>query len=117
MKKYDEAVNSLPQKGDLVFVRGEIDASLEPKSEEDIIQAPIHMLKVARLCVEEWSKSAEFGSKVFETLKTFEYSKLDLFQKAVFHVLASCEYKDGLFDIQNANIEWDFKVENWKKEF
>ena len=115
MKKYQEAINSLPKKGDLVFVKEELDLFLGPEAAKDSGQAELHILKAAWLCLQEWSKSAEFGPKVFETLKTTDYSKLDLFQKAVIHILASCQYKDGFFDVQNAEIAWDQGVENWKK--
>lgn len=112
MKRYEEAINLLPQKGDLIEL---LDHFLEPKTEHEIEQSPIQVLKAAYLCIQEWSSAEEFGAKVFETLKTVEYSKLDLFQKAVLHILASCQYKDGFFDIQSAEIDWNFNVEEWKK--
>ncbi|MCR5310888.1 MAG: hypothetical protein K6E32_05655 [Lachnospiraceae bacterium] len=115
MKKYEEAINSLPQKGDLVFVKEELELFLGPEGEKDPGQAEQHVLKAAWLCLLEWSKSAEFGPKVFEALKTTDYSKLDLFQKAVIHILAFCQYKDGFFDVQNAEIDWNSGADNWNK--
>lgn len=117
MKTYELAINSLPQEGDLKFVKEELNSFLNPKTQHEKEQAPIHILKIAWLCICEWSKSKEFGPKVFDELDKVKYTELDLFQKAVFHILASCRYCDGFFDVKNAEINWDFDMDNWKKTF
>ncbi len=115
MKQYEKAIMELPQIGDLKFVKEEVDMFLDPKTQHEKEQAPVHILKAANMCLWEWCKSEEFGPEVVAGIKNVDYDNLDLFQKGVLHILASCQYKDGFFDIEKASVDYEWDVDKWKK--
>ncbi len=105
MKSYEEAIESLPETRQGKHIKAIVKSELKWLKEE-AEPDPLHTLKAARICVNEWTQNKEFAPKVFETLKTINYSKLDFFEKGILYILASCPYKDGFFDLYNANIDY-----------
>lgn len=113
MKRYEEAiikVSQLPQLGHIV---NEIHYWTSA-NDDDSFQVGIHLLKEARECLFEWSKEDSFLEDVYQAASNANYDELDLFQKAIYHILSIAPIKDGKFDISSTIIDWNEPLENWQ---
>ena len=116
MKDYEIALKELPEKMGTKIFRDEIISEVQYGLEEqNDFQAGAHMLKAARECLFKWCKHEDFSDKVFERIKTVNYDDLDLFQRAVIHILSVTPYKDNCFDISQSSVDYFCLPKDWNK--
>jgi hypothetical protein len=98
MKEYMIAIEEMNNIYDKADIKGELKMYLHSKTSD----ARMHILKAALIFVYDMCKDEDFGPAVKEIMDNVNYDNLDLFEKAVIHILSFSKYKNGYFELSTS---------------